>query len=409
MTVSDGKETSGDGELAASIDWKRESVSAPADKLVALETIRGIAAILVVFHHAAAAFAPRLHGLFDAPRPLSLFGTPLFALINGSAAVILFFVLSGFVLTLRLLGAPPRAVSSAAIKRWPRLMLPLLVVNLASGVLFALGLYFNGEAAQAADSRWLALFFRWPPAGMFEIYEAGAEGIFGVFLFGNFKYNSNIWSMYHELWGSIIVYLVLFGINQNHKIRYLALIILVFILFILTDYMMCFISGMLIAVFYDRHRAANWGNGAITALPVAFCLLGYHESLFTGKPGGFYALLGDTSDLMGGYRLRVLLHTIASVILIVLALKVPLVKYALSGRSGAFLGGLSYPIYLTHFLVIASLGSWTYLAVGQDHRWLAGSLAVLVSLLGSVATALPIMRLDIWWIRVLNRRIASLR
>jgi peptidoglycan/LPS O-acetylase OafA/YrhL len=57
--------------------------------LLPLEAMRGVAAIIVTLYHFSEAF---VHQAF----PL-LLGTPGFVLINGDAAVVFFFALSGYV------------------------------------------------------------------------------------------------------------------------------------------------------------------------------------------------------------------------------------------------------------------------------------------------------------------------
>jgi peptidoglycan/LPS O-acetylase OafA/YrhL len=59
-------------------------------KLVKLEAVRGIAALIVFVHHFMLGFAPRTHDLLFPQEQASLFGTPLFAFVN--ACVVLFFV-----------------------------------------------------------------------------------------------------------------------------------------------------------------------------------------------------------------------------------------------------------------------------------------------------------------------------
>lgn len=62
----------------------------PNKKLAHLEAMRGIAAIIVVGDHLALTFSERS----------IWFAAPWYILINGGAAVLFFFVLSGYVLTL---------------------------------------------------------------------------------------------------------------------------------------------------------------------------------------------------------------------------------------------------------------------------------------------------------------------
>src|SRR3954453_4043897 len=119
----------------------------PRERLIELEAVRGIASVLVLVHHSLLGFAPSLHGLVAPPGPWSLFGTPFFAFIDGSAAVVVFFVLSGFVLTYRAIGHDdPKPLLTGALKRWPRLALPVLISTTIGGLLAALDLYWNVAA-----------------------------------------------------------------------------------------------------------------------------------------------------------------------------------------------------------------------------------------------------------------------
>jgi peptidoglycan/LPS O-acetylase OafA/YrhL len=385
------------------------SISDRGQKLVALEAIRGIAAVAVIIHHALAGFAPRLHGLYDPVQPRSLFGTPLFALINGSAAVVVFFVLSGFVLTVRLVDRRPRHVFVAALKRWPRLALPVFAVNIVSGFLMAAQLYYNTTAAQTSGSRWLGLFFTWPSEGLMEPLKAAWEGAFGTFFVGTFVYNSNLWTMYYELWGSVIVFicmLVLFFI-RNRAAFYGILVALWLVMTWWTYFMAPFVAGVALAVYFSRNPEADWSSKAIWVLPATFLLLGYHESLATGKPEAWYAFLTPLSNI-DPYRFRVFLHTLAAISLIMLAIRVETVKSLLSTRIAATLGMLSFPMYLMHFIIISSIGSWIYIVIPTNNYFLKPVAAITAIILMTIVASLPIAALDSWWLKFLNRSASRL-
>ena len=64
----------------------------PPRRLRELDSLRGLAAITVVFHHFSRICSPQIIHVLDR--------TPLRLLVAGHQAVILFFLLSGFVLTL---------------------------------------------------------------------------------------------------------------------------------------------------------------------------------------------------------------------------------------------------------------------------------------------------------------------
>jgi len=71
------------------------SGAAKEARKVSLETMRGIAALSVVCWHSMLGFLPALSGTVAAFKGQpSLVGSPLYGLINGSAAVALFFVSS---------------------------------------------------------------------------------------------------------------------------------------------------------------------------------------------------------------------------------------------------------------------------------------------------------------------------
>ena len=89
----------------------------PASRIynfAALDTMRGLAAFAVFFGHVSNRLLPAFFA--------AVHNSPVGALINGPAAVVLFFVLSGFVLSMRPLAqGNVRNVLLLVIKRWPRM------------------------------------------------------------------------------------------------------------------------------------------------------------------------------------------------------------------------------------------------------------------------------------------------
>lgn len=185
-----------------------------------LEALRGIAALIVLVHHCLLGFAPQLHGLVTPLAPYSLFGTPVFALVNGSAAVVLFFVLSGFVLTIGIVQSRDlRRISVSAIKRLPRLALPVVAVNILSALLLVGGFYRNMEVAPLTGSPWLGWFFGWPPNWR-DLPAAITEGAATTFFLNRSAYNASLWTMYHEFWGSFLVLLLAMAFVLSGRSRW---------------------------------------------------------------------------------------------------------------------------------------------------------------------------------------------
>ena len=94
-------------------------------KFLALEAVRGVAACVVVVHHYMLAFLPHFHGRLFPDDSIALVRTPLFFFVNGTAAVAVFFVLSGFVLTVRAFQSNQAGgLVVGAFKRWPTAGVP---------------------------------------------------------------------------------------------------------------------------------------------------------------------------------------------------------------------------------------------------------------------------------------------
>jgi peptidoglycan/LPS O-acetylase OafA/YrhL len=115
-------------------DTVQASIVAKRSHYPALDGLRGASAVTVMVLHVVVDIIVRAHGqgvdtLGSALRWLSL--TPLAALWSGTPSVILFFVLSGFVLS-TMLERQPMGYSAYVVRRMARLWLPYVVTLLAA-------------------------------------------------------------------------------------------------------------------------------------------------------------------------------------------------------------------------------------------------------------------------------------
>src|SRR5262245_49449091 len=156
-----------------------------AAKMECFESIRGLAALAVFVGHMILGFWPVLY-FRNGPRweeiPAGLQVVARFGkfLWNGELAVTIFFVLSGFVLSLAFFQRRSGAgLSSAAIRRLPRLMLPVAGSILLALLLLQAGLMFSPQAASRMDelqglkaqpgaatdesNEWLRYFYNFTP------------------------------------------------------------------------------------------------------------------------------------------------------------------------------------------------------------------------------------------------------
>jgi peptidoglycan/LPS O-acetylase OafA/YrhL len=110
-------------------------VAAPAQSQMryrSLDALRGIAALVVVFHHSMMTLPMWSdvvrHGVHNSSLTLILGTPPLDVLWAGDAAVKVFFALSGFVLALMFLRRDPPSYAAFAVKRICRIYLPYIAV-----------------------------------------------------------------------------------------------------------------------------------------------------------------------------------------------------------------------------------------------------------------------------------------
>src|ERR1700738_3699896 len=98
-----------------------------------LDSLRGLAALSVVFHHCLLVFPIFLAAFYHNPNlnnnlVLILTYSPIHILWAGHEAVILFFVLSGFVLSLPFLNNNTISYHKYIVKRFCRIYIPYIIV-----------------------------------------------------------------------------------------------------------------------------------------------------------------------------------------------------------------------------------------------------------------------------------------
>lgn len=360
-------------------------MNSSAKRLIHFECARGLASVIVMFHHFSLAFAPGVKDDFGAG---GVQGTPLFVLLNGHGAVNFFFMLSGFVLTLGLYkkpGLPTWFIS--VVKRLPRLMIPAGASILLGLLVLSYAGHLHVEAAALSHAPWLASFgYAYLPAGFRPSLPDAMEQTILVFIWpGNFHYNSNLWTMVNEFYGSLLVLgicLLFMTIPAFRKPRVLVLLhVLLIALSIRLHYDFApFVVGSCLAYWISRHEVAFSISPAATLLLVTLAVIGFSVEDWT-------------------------LSTLSSVCVMLILLGSRRTADRLSGRTGALLGAFSFPLYLVHTLVILSVSSFVYIkamgSIGNEAVVLALTLAVTVAV--SLAAAIPFLYLDAAWVGWLNR------
>lgn len=209
------------------------------DRMVFLDGLRGVLCAVVVLHHFLCGFWPCLifgRSTFwlssydscaeeedDRALWVARHFLPLF---NGAFAVAGFFVLSGFVLSFRMLSGSADETPMWVAKRFFRLCLPCAA---ASVFAYALGGgTSNVEAAAVTTSKWLHYLSTRRPLPMGLVRQI----VWGTW-FGGATLNNAMWTMKLEFYGSLLVFLLVAVIAGSGSQRARAGVLVPVMLFVL--------------------------------------------------------------------------------------------------------------------------------------------------------------------------------
>jgi peptidoglycan/LPS O-acetylase OafA/YrhL len=383
-----------------------QAQTAPAQgKLVPLEGLRGIAAAIVVLYHLVLGFTrkgvgvvPHGHGPFDVVIQFGL------GLLNGGAAVAIFFVLSGFILSLPF--AKDRQIGRilvAFLKRWPRLAGVTTIACLAAWALITVSHNEYKHAAHVIGAGWMATHGNAPLDGH-SLSWLGAlrEGLFAAFFLGDVHFDSPLWTMRIELFGSFAIFLaapVLFAI-KSWPVR-LALIGLAMVLagaaYPIT-YLSDFLVGTLLAMLFAEGKLPtfkNWQAAIAGVVSIYLFSFTYEQKLLIHAPIKAIMPAGDTSHFV---------WDIGAVLMICVLLGNPYLKRIFSKTWAVWLGLLSFPIYLLHGPIMLSAGAASFNgALGPLGEAGSVAVAVVASLVLTLVCAVPLVWVDQAWTRVLGR------
>lgn len=183
-----------------------------------LEGLRGLAAMTVVLAHAFYAYFPymttrRLPN--EAVEPKTILDTilhmmPFNVLFIADAAVVLFFVLSGYVLTIKFFAhRDVKEIQSAAVRRYIRLMFPAAISVFFAWSILSAGLMSNHLVGVLDVSGWPIEYYQESRS----FWSALMSAVIYVPFLGDSYFNGPLWSIQVEFLGSMLLFasFALFG------------------------------------------------------------------------------------------------------------------------------------------------------------------------------------------------------
>ncbi|MBP2442835.1 acyltransferase family protein [Rhizobium leguminosarum] len=297
-------------------------------------------------------------------------------IFDGTIAVHIFFVLSGFSLTINYFSKLEAGAIDAdvtirrmAVARYPRLAIPSLAACLMMYAVIKSGYNYYFLIPEELKQEWWRWAYKNSDVSFGETFKFA---LYSIFLPSPFipvvPYNgpyliTNLWTMSIEFMGSMLVFIYALSV-RNNKRRLLISIAITVGLSASESYFAHFFAGVVLAdVFLKTRQIAlpKWAD--LTNIAVITALL-------ASRPGTFYsdvffcALLVFAVSL-GGYS-RALFGSVPF----------------------RYLGSISFALYLVHMPVIVSVQSYFFLTY-RDHFSQAGIISIsgLASVIASLIAA----------------------
>ena len=292
-----------------------------------------------------------------------IFGIVIRISTNGNLAVYIFFVLSGFVLSLQGRQSGIKFFSLLLTARYLRLLIPVFVTSGIAFFLLSGEMFFNHQIDPASGAfLWINSFYNFKPT----IYNFLKFNFFDLFLSYDSKlsYNAVTWTIGYELIGSYLIYLFI-ELNRFKKNGKLFALTLVSACLTLINYIyLCFFIGVILAELKNQI-----------------------ENLTKSKISNFITtlLFIITLLLSSYYRFDEFLNCIFACLIVFFTLGSSVIQLIFSSRISQFLGKISFMLYLIQIPLICSFTCFSILetyTVSDDREYLNILILILTLFLG---------------------------
>lgn len=356
-------------------------------RLLFLDGLRGILALIVFLHHFFYAFFPEIIFGGDLQSyvqsgPLSAYKiwalTPLNILFNPGTAIHFFFLISGYVQSHHYFSSNDFTfLQRSFIKRYFRLAIPTLFVLLLVFVFhqfnwFTLSLIPNNTLS----GNWV----RGLCPNNQKLFEVIFSGIYGSFM-GKTQYYPILWTMPAELQNSFMVLILLMITHgSKHKSRLFVFWLVVQLVVFNGYYSAAFTCGLILAKYriqsptfvqFFSKKQVQWCCALIGLYFGSYPYTGYEQSTSHSiyYPISFFDKIPHLISFL-----------IGSVFLLLFFLHSNKMQSIFAKKQLVWFGKLSFMFYLLHFLMLLSFTPWLYhLFAASLSRGIALSLSLIFS------------------------------
>lgn len=360
-------------------------------RIAYIDGLRGIACILVFVNHFLMAFFPASYlggdTISHIPGGLDTWyaSAPVSVLTNGNFWVCVFFILSAYVLSYKILSHADRenaldSISHSFLKRYFRLFLPVFCVCVLILIFSRLGLFVNNAAAAVTGSGLMTGRYEYP----LSFYELFSSAFARIWFKADETFSNSFWMLSTLFLGGFLssILSIMAGKRNRRMLFLYAFFALIFAF--LNSLYLSFVLGTALAYIsvrqHDRMEQLLQSFGvkisAVFLLLFGLFLGGYPSGI--EAPANIYHLLNHLPSELTPYQFY---HIFGAFLLITGILCLPQVQRWLSAKPILFLGDISFAVYLLNlpFIFSFSSGMLLKLSASLNHYLLCSSLIFLVS------------------------------
>jgi peptidoglycan/LPS O-acetylase OafA/YrhL len=264
--------------------------------------------------------------------------------------VAVFCVLSGFVLSVKTLRSEEPQIARMIVKRYPRLMLPVVPVGIAVYFMLRFQLFFNQQVVPVSGSPWFAGYYIEPVSVDRLLYAL----IAGIWFQGDDSLSTAFWMLRTLFLGSFAAILLSIAAKHMKKHAGLFLCCCMGVMMFANDMLWAFALSALLAYGYVNKVQEHRGKGLLCV--IAGCVLGGYPSGVI--PTNAYRFLNIFPAWYHGFML---LHIAGAGLLVYGLLCLKWLPALLGNRLFLFLGKISYAVYLVHIPLLFSLSAYVFL------------------------------------------------
>ncbi|WP_421697811.1 acyltransferase family protein [Ancylobacter sp.] len=359
------------------------------ERFTFFDGIRGLGAIQVVLAHMFSLFFPvvaRVQPAAEDSLGHFLAHSPFFFVLDGGVAVFAFFLMSGFVLSHTFLKTDLSAGRQVA-KRFVRLYLPVLAALALAIVLLTIWPGMRARMEVLNASQWIRQLYvfsvepGWPLL-QDVLLNSMLLGYSGASIFGQLQssflgiklvglsqaLDPPLWTLHIEFWGSLLTLAVVKAYTHLPRIAFWPLLVIVCVL----------VADALLSLFIIGFLAYIWRG----------LLLGERGTRPRSYLSGLFLVSGIVLSVYNILQPSLGLQIekqIAALLIVMAVLVSPRLRRLFSLRWAAWLGRLSFSIYLTHFPILFTIGIALFLPL---EPWLGYMPAALIACGASIGVSL---------------------